>query len=202
MGKVFDGIDEKLAEWISAQQMFFVATAPAQGGHVNLSPKGPIESLRVLGPHTIAYVDLIGSGVETVAHLRDNGRICVMLCAFQGPPRIVRLHGRGEVLLPDSPDFDELAAGFDVEAVPGAAQGARSLIRIELERVSDSCGFDVPLMQPLGVRPQRMAWLENRLARGEGALAEYIADHNAESIDGLAGLEADPAPAPAPARSS
>jgi predicted pyridoxine 5'-phosphate oxidase superfamily flavin-nucleotide-binding protein len=198
MGKVFDGIDEKLAGWIAAQQMFFVATAPADGGHVNLSPKGPIESLRVLDPHTIAYVDLIGSGVETVAHLRENGRICVMLCAFQGPPRILRIHGRGEVLLAGAPGFDELADGFDVAAVPGAAEGARSLIRVAIERVADSCGFDVPIMQPVGARPQRMAWLEKKLAQGDDALAEYVAAHNAESIDGLPGLEADRARAGTP----
>ena len=98
MGKVFAEIDDKLARWIRGQQMFFVATAPEIGGHINLSPKGPIESLKVLDPHTIAYLDLIGSGAETVAHLRQNGRICVMLCAFQGPPRILRMHGHGTVL--------------------------------------------------------------------------------------------------------
>ena len=196
MGKVFDGIDDKLAAWIGRQQMFFVATAPERGGHVNLSPKGPIESLRVLDPHTIAYLDLIGSGVETVAHLRQNGRICVMLCAFQGPPRILRLHGRGQVLTPDSPEFAELAAGFDVAAVPGAEHASRSLIRIAVERVADSCGFDVPLMEPVGGRPQRMAWVEHKLAEGgDPALAAYVATWNAESIDGLPGLTADGAAA-------
>ena len=96
MGKVFDAIDDKLAAWIGRQRMFFVGTAPSgDGGHVNVSPKGPIESLRILDPHTVAYQDVIGSGAETIAHLRDNGRIVVMLCAFEGPPRILRLHGRG-----------------------------------------------------------------------------------------------------------
>src|ERR1700745_2790577 len=107
MGKIFDGIDEKLGAWISAQPVYFVATAPlGVGGHLNLSPKGPIGSLRVLDAHTRAYLDVIGSGAETIAHLRENGRIVIMLCAFEGPPRILRLHGRGEVVEPDDPRFE------------------------------------------------------------------------------------------------
>src|ERR671921_146836 len=111
MGKVFDAIDDKLAAWIARQRLFFVGTAPSGAdGHVNVSPKGPIESLRILDEHTVAYLDIVGSGAETIAHLRDNGRIVVMLCAFQGPPRILRLHGRGEVVLPGETRFDELLA--------------------------------------------------------------------------------------------
>src|SRR5919202_4556245 len=107
MGKVFDAIDEKLAAWIARQRLFFVGTAPSGAdGHVNVSPKGPIGSLRVLDQHTVAYLDVIGSGAETIAHLRENGRIVVMICAFEGPPRIVRLHGRGEVLEPGAVTFD------------------------------------------------------------------------------------------------
>src|SRR5919108_4879248 len=106
MGKIFDAIDERLEAWIARQRMLFVATAPSgDGGHVNLSPKGPIETLRVLDPHTVAYLDLVGSGAETIAHLRENGRIVIMLCAFEGGPRIVRLHGRGEVVLASDPQF-------------------------------------------------------------------------------------------------
>src|SRR6478736_1032883 len=113
MAKVFDAIDDKLAAWIGRQRMFFVGTAPSgDGGHVNVSPKGPIESLRIVDPHRVAYLDVIGSGAETIAHLRDNGRICVMLCAFEGPPRIVRLHGSGSVLLPGNPGYAELYDGF------------------------------------------------------------------------------------------
>src|SRR4029077_17311717 len=109
MGKVFDEIDEKLAAWIGRQRMFFIATAPSgDGGHVNVSPKGPIETLRILDERTVAYLDLVGSGAETIAHLRENGRIVVMLCSFDGPPRIVRLHGRGEIVWLDDPRFDEL----------------------------------------------------------------------------------------------
>jgi Pyridoxamine 5'-phosphate oxidase len=189
MGKVFAEIDDKLASWIHGQQMFFVATAPEVGGHINLSPKGPIESLQVVDPHTIAYLDLIGSSAETVAHLRQNGRICVMLCAFQGPPRILRMHGRGTVLPPGCDRYDRMAATFDVATVPAAEQAARSIIVIEVQRIADSCGFDVPLMVEQGRRPQRDAWVENKLTKcGRAAVAEYVAEHNAESIDGLPAL--------------
>src|SRR5580700_9645745 len=103
-----DKIDETLGEFIRAQQMFFVATGPlSASGHINLSPKG-LDTLRILDSTTIAYLDYVGSGAETIAHLRENGRIVVMLCAFQGPPRIVRLHGRGEVIFPEDLRFDEL----------------------------------------------------------------------------------------------
>src|SRR5688500_15108201 len=109
MGKVFDAIDERLAAWIGRQRMFFVGTAPSGAdGHVNVSPKGPIESLRVLDPHTVAYLDVVGSGAETIAHLRDNGRVVVMLCAFDGPPRILRLHCTGEVVLAPDERFGGL----------------------------------------------------------------------------------------------
>src|SRR5581483_5311994 len=116
MGKVFEGIDERLQRWIAAQSMFFVGTAPLDpDGHVNVSPKGPIETLRVLGPSSVAYLDFVGSGAETVAHLRENGRIVIMLCAFSGPPRILRLHGEGAVVVAGEPGFDELlsSCGFD-----------------------------------------------------------------------------------------
>src|ERR687889_401149 len=100
MAKVFDGIDEHLRRWIARQALFFVATAPlSEDGHVNVSPKGPIGSLKVLDDHTVAYLDVVGSGAETIAHIRENGRVVVMLCAFDGPPRILRLHGTGEILL-------------------------------------------------------------------------------------------------------
>jgi hypothetical protein len=177
MGKVYDGIDAKLAAWIGRQRLFFVGTAPSgAGGHVNVSPKGPIESLRILDPHTVAYLDVIGSGAETIAHLRDNGRIVVMLCAFEGPPRIVRLHGRGEVLAPDAVDFDT--------APPPGTE--RAVIRVGVERIADSCGYGVPVMRFEGHRPQYARWAEAKLRkRGAHALEEYAARHNARSIDGL-----------------
>ena len=114
LGKTFDLIDDHLRGWIARQPLFFVATAPLDAdGHVNVSPKGPIGSLQVTGEREVAYLDVVGSGAETIAHLRENGRIVVMLCAFNGPPRIVRLHGRGIVLTPDEPRFAELLAAHD-----------------------------------------------------------------------------------------
>ena len=181
MAKVFDAIDPRLAAWIARQRMFFVATAPSgDGGHVNVSPKGPIETLRVLDEHTVAYLDLVGSGAETVAHLQDNGRIVVMLCAFEGPPRIVRLHGRGEVLEPDAVDFPETTA---------LPEQHRTVIRVDVERIADSCGFGVPLMAYEGERPQSLAWAQTKLAKGgPRALEDYVAEKNAVSIDGLPAL--------------
>src|ERR687886_460226 len=107
MGRTYDELDDRLRDWIARQPMYFVGTAPLAGdGHVNVSPKGPIGTLRVLRPRRVAYLDLVGSGAETIAHLRENGRIVVMLCAFAGPPRIVRLHGRGRCVAPPDPEFD------------------------------------------------------------------------------------------------
>jgi hypothetical protein len=166
MGKLFDQIDEKLADWIRSQAMFFVATAPAHGGHVNLSPKGPIGSLRIVDGHTVEYDDHIGSGAETAAHIRDDGRVCIMLCAFSGPPRIVRLHGRGEAVRVTDP----------------GASGTRAVIRVALDRISDSCGFGVPLMTYEGERPQHGRWSEQK---GPEGLRAYVADRNVASIDGL-----------------
>ena len=181
MAKVFDAIDARLAAWIARQRLFFVATAPSgDAGHVNVSPKGPIETLRVLDEHTVAYLDLVGSGAETVAHLHDNGRIVVMLCAFEGPPRIVRLHGRGAVLEAGAVVFPE------ADALP---EQHRTVIRVEVERIADSCGFGVPLMAYEGERPQSRAWAQSKLAKGgPGALDEYVAEKNAASIDGLPAL--------------
>src|ERR1700761_5462756 len=121
MGKIFERIDEHQREWIAARELFFVATAPLAGdGRVNCSPKGPMGTFRVLGDHTVAYLDMVGSGAETIAHLRENGRIVIMLCAFEGPPRIVRLHGRGRAVLAGSPEFEQLAhqSGFATGDVP------------------------------------------------------------------------------------
>src|SRR2546421_6698493 len=181
MARTFEAITPELAEWIGRQHVFFVATAPGGAdGHVNVSPKGPIETLRVLDEHTVAYLDLVGSGAETVAHLQENGRIVVMLCAFEGPPRIVRLHGRGQVLGPDAVDFP------DATALP---EQHRTVIRVDVERIADSCGFGVPLMAYEGERPQSQAWAETKLAKdGPRALEDYVAEKNAVSIDGLPAL--------------
>jgi Pyridoxamine 5'-phosphate oxidase len=180
MGKIFDAIDDRLQAWIGRQHMFFVGTAPSDGGHVNVSPKGPIETLRVLDDHTVAYLDLVGSGAETIAHLRDNGRIVIMLCAFEGGPRIVRLHGTGEILAGDAIDFPE-ATALPVQH--------RSVIRVDVDRVADSCGFGVPLMSYVGERPQSRAWTERKLAKGgPTAIEDYMVEKNAVSIDGLPAL--------------
>ena len=158
MAKVFDCIDEHLQRWIAAQQMFFVGTAPlAADGHVNVSPKGPIDTLRILDPHTVAYLDMIGSGAETIAHVRENGRIVVMFCAFSGPPRIVRLHGRAEVVAAADAQFEDLAerCGFELPDVPEAR---RAIVRVDVNRVADACGYGVPLMSYEGLRPHSGAW--------------------------------------------
>jgi hypothetical protein len=181
MGKIFDVIDDRLEAWIARQRMFFVGTAPnGADGHVNVSPKGPIETLRVLDERTIAYLDLVGSGAETIAHLRENGRIVVMLCAFEGGPRIVRLHGRGEVLEAGSVDFPNVAVLPEQE---------RTIIRVDVQRIADSCGYGVPRMSYEGERPQSRAWAQRKLAKeGPNALDDYVAEKNALSIDGLPAL--------------
>ena len=186
MGRVYDGIDERQREWIAAQALFFVGTAPLDAdGHVNVSPKGPIGSLRVLGQHRLAYLDGVGSGAETIAHLRENGRIVVMVCAFSGPPRILRLHGRGRVHLPGEPAFDALLAECDFEE-PSVPQARRSIVEVEVRRVSDSCGYGVPLMDHEGQRDHARLWAQKRLStRGDGAMADYQAEYNERSIDGL-----------------
>jgi Pyridoxamine 5'-phosphate oxidase len=192
MARVYDGIDERLAGWIARQPLFFVGTAPAGGdGHINVSPKGPIGSLRVIDPHTVAYLDIVGSGAETIAHLRENGRIVVMLCAFDGPPRIVRLHGEGEVIHPSHPDFDELLGlGFHE---PQAPEARRAIIRVRLTRIGDSCGYGVPLMSYEGERPHSDLSTAKRLrTQGPDALVRYQEKHNLHSLDGLPAVELEP----------
>jgi Pyridoxamine 5'-phosphate oxidase len=174
---VFDGIDGKLARWLERQPVFFVATAPLAGdGHVNVSPKGTLGTFRVLDRDTVAYLDLTGSGAETLAHLRENGRITLMFCAFTGPPNIVRLSGRGSAVLPSSPSFAPLVAGFP------AHPGVRSVIRVDVTRVADSCGYSVPRMSLDSERD--ILDLHNAKKGGE-KLAAYRVDRNATSIDGL-----------------
>jgi hypothetical protein len=183
VAKVFDELDPKLASWIERQKLFFVGTAPlGADGHVNVSPKGDLKWLRILGPRQIAYLDFVGSGAETIAHLRENGRIVVMFCAFDGPPRIVRLHGRGEVLLPGAGGFAEALAAFDPPE-----HALRSLIRIDVERISDSCGYGVPLMRFDGRRSQYDDWVDSKVRTG--GLDSYVAAKNAASIDGLPAIQ-------------
>jgi pyridoxamine 5'-phosphate oxidase-like protein len=188
MGRIYERIDENQRKWISQQSMFFVGTAPSgDGGHINVSPKGPIGSLRVLDDHTVAYLDIVGSGAETIAHLRDNGRICVMFCAFAGPPRILRLHGEGEYLLPDDDGFDALLAlGFEGTEIE---ESRRAIILVRVTRIADSCGYGVPLMSHEGQRPHLDLSTAKRLrVEGPGAMRAYEQAHNVESIDGLPAL--------------
>src|SRR5919107_1672430 len=140
MGREYDAIDEHWREWIARQPLFFVGSAPLTAdGHVNVSPKGPGGTLRVLDERTVAYLDVIGSGAETIAHLRENGRIVVMWCAFEGPPKIFRLHGRGEVVTPDDPRFAELLERCAFDEL-GPPQARRAVIVVHVERIADSCG--------------------------------------------------------------
>jgi len=182
MARLFEQIDDTLAGWIRRQQMFFVASAPlAADGRINCSPKG-LDTLRILGPTEIAYLDLGGSGIETVAHLKENSRIVVMFCAFEGGPRILRLHGRGTVIERDHPEFRTLLATFPPQPV------CRNIIRIRLERISDSCGWGVPLYDYAGQRDE----IERAVAgKTPDQLRAKAAKQNRHSIDGLEGLNID-----------
>ncbi|HZT65950.1 MAG TPA: pyridoxamine 5'-phosphate oxidase family protein [Acidimicrobiales bacterium] len=184
MGRLYDSVDGRLAEFITRQPVFFVATAPAGAeGHVNCSPKGNRDELVVLDDHTVAYLDLTGSGIETVAHLRDNGRIVLMFCSFEGPPRIVRLHGQGRVVTTDEPDFAELASHFP------ARMASRSVVVVSVTRVSDSCGYGVPLMSFQGHRSQMDEWAARK---GPDGIVAYWEEKNLLSVDGLPGLATGP----------
>jgi hypothetical protein len=179
MGEIYARLDDALRGFIERQHVFFVATAPSgTDGHVNCSPKG-LDTLRVLGPTAIAYLDYVGSGAETIAHLRENGRIVLMFCAFEGPPKIVRLHGRGEVVEPADADFAPLIALFQPNG------GVRSIIRVAIERIADSCGYGVPRLRFEDERTQLPAWAKRK---GEQGLRDYQLTRNADSIDGLPAL--------------
>jgi Pyridoxamine 5'-phosphate oxidase len=188
MATLFERIEDVHREWIAQQPLFFVGTAPlGADGHVNVSPKGPIGSLCVLDDHTLAYLDAYGSGTETIAHLRENGRIVVMLCAFQGPPRILRLHGRGRVLESGTREFDELLARarFDDPSTPGSR---RAIVLVDVKRVADSCGYGVPEMSFVRNREHlALAHAKKERVNGE-RYREVQVTRNAFSIDGLPAL--------------
>jgi hypothetical protein len=185
MGKVYEQLDDALTGFLGRQHVFFVGTAPdGSDGHLNVSPKG-LDTFRILGPRSVAYLDLTGSGIETVAHLRQNGRITLMFCAFEGRPLIVRIYGRGRVVEPGDPDWDGLLAHF-----PGYP-GARSVIVVDIDRIADSCGFAVPLYEYRGERPQLIDYAESK---GPEGLDAYKARANRASIDGLAGLRSAQGP--------
>jgi hypothetical protein len=176
MGKTYDCITAELRAFIEQQRMFFVATAPLDAaGHVNVSPKG-LDAFRVLGEKRVAYLDLTGSGNETSAHLEQNGRITLMFCAFAGPPKILRLFGRGRTILAGGDGWRDLASRFELRP------GARQIIVIDVERVQTSCGFGVPVYEFQGQREMLPAWAEKKGADG---IAKYQREKNAASIDGL-----------------
>lgn len=181
MGKVHPVLDDRLRAWIEKQPMLFVATAPlAADGRVNLSPKG-LDSFTILGERSVAYLDLVGSGAETIAHLRENGRITLMFCAFEGPPKIVRLHGTGRGVEPGDPEFDDLVARFPTY------RAVRSVIQVDVERISDSCGYGVPLMDYRAERSQLPEWAERK---DDDALRTYQLENNLTSVDDLPALRA------------
>ena len=179
MGKLQPLIDEPVKQFIEKQRMFFVATAPLDpNGLVNLSPKG-LDSFRILAPDTLAYLDLTGSGVETIAHVKENGRLVIMFCAFEGPPKILRLHGRGRVVEAETPEFASLIEHFN------SIEGMRAIIVMKIQRISDSCGMAVPLLKFEKDRHQLLAWAKHK---GPEGLKQYRAEKNATSLDGLPGL--------------
>jgi hypothetical protein len=186
MGKTYERIDGRLRSFIEEQPLFFTASAPlAEDGTVNLSPKGLKGSFVILDELTVAYLDFAGSNAETIAHLRENGRITLMWCAFQGPPNIVRLHGRGEPVFRDDPRFGDLLDRFpDIDP---SAHGLRAIIVVRAELIRDSCGFAVPYMAYDSDRELHA----KRFAREDDeSLSEYFTkkEHIATSLDGLPGL--------------
>ena len=180
MAQLYEDISPELVAWVNQQHLFFVATAPSStDGHVNCSPKG-LDTLRILGPRRVAFLDLTGSGAETIAHVRENGRIVFMFCAFSGPPKIVRFHGKGKILTPPSSAWPALRGLFP------AYPGSRAIIVVEITRVSDSCGYGVPRFEYVEEREALQRWAEKKGADG---LEVYREQKNARSIDGLPSLD-------------
>ena len=179
MGKVYDRLDDDLIAFIKAQKLFFVATAPlSSSGHVNTSPKGH-DSFAIIDPTHVAYLDMGGSGIETLAHLKENGRITIMFCAFEGKANILRLYGHGTAVSFDDPGFDALMGLFPHH------DRARSIIKIHINRIQDSCGWGVPFYEFKGERDQLVRWRDHTSLDDWKA---YRYEKNAASIDGLEGL--------------
>jgi hypothetical protein len=179
MGKDYQEIDERIQDWIERQHLFFVSTAPLSGdGLINCSPKG-LDCLRVLGPRQIAYADTGGSGAETIAHLKENGRIVIMLCAFKGPPKIYRFYGQGVSVEPHEAEFESLRLKFpELPAI-------RNFIVVNIERIRDSCGYGVPNYEYTGERDSLANFFTNKTA---AELVQYKIDKNETSLDGLPAL--------------
>lgn len=187
MGKVHPAIDDRVREFIERQPVFFVATAPSgDGGHVNLSPKGLADTFVVVDEHTVAYLDLTASGAETIAHVRQNGRITLMFCSFERTPNVVRLHGAGRVVGRYDDDFADWARRFPENAA------TRAVIVVDVERVSDSCGYALPLMT---LDSERDLLTPNMERRGSDGIVDYRRQKNRRSIDGLPAFDDDPASA-------
>jgi predicted pyridoxine 5'-phosphate oxidase superfamily flavin-nucleotide-binding protein len=189
MSKLYDRIDDRLRHFIQGQPVFFVATAPRDGGHVNVSPKGYADTFAVIDDRTVAYLDLYGSGSETIAHLRENGRITIMFCSFDRSPKILRLYGTGRVVIPGTPEWASRASLFGADpACPSGTRhpGLRSIIVVDVERVADSCGYSVPQMDLVGER----SMLDDH--HGRRTTEQWVdrPARNAVSIDGLPALEA------------
>ena len=194
MGQVYPELDQRLVQFIAGQPVFFVATAPCldsagSGGHVNVSPKGYRDTFAVLDPLTVAYLDLTGSGAETIAHLRQNGRITLMFCSFDATPKVLRIYGTGRAVLPADPEWPGLAAHFGPAAGTGRGGGdrdaERAIIVVAIDRIADSCGYAVPVMELSFERDLLARWSERKSAED---LAAYRVKHNSESIDGLPAL--------------
>jgi hypothetical protein len=185
VSKTYDEITSDMAAWMTAQHLFFVATAPlSPDAHVNCSPKG-LDTFRILDPRTVAYLDLTGSGAETISHLQENGRIVFMFCEMSNAPKIVRLHGRGRVVVPGSEEWQAQIQRFP------SHPGARTIVVADITRVSDSCGFGVPKFEYVRERRGLTTWAESKGAEG---LAAYRTEKNSRSIDGLPGLTDDDSP--------
>ena len=185
MGKVYDGLDARLGEFVRAQSVFFVATAPLSGeGRVNVSPKGIGGTFAIVDDHTVAYLDITASGAETIAHLRENGRITVMFCSFDRQPKVLRLHGRGRFVTPYDDDWQSWVAHF-----PTSTETARAVVVVDVERVSDSCGYGLPLFG----EPEERALLIPSMERKPDVVA-YRVEKNRVSIDGLPAYDFDPVP--------
>ncbi len=183
MGKAYQEIDERIRRWVGQQKVFFVATAPrADDGLINCSPKG-MDALRVVDERTLVYGDIGGSGIETVAHIRENGRVVIMLCAFDGPPKIFRFYGQGRVLEPGDDGFAALAEQF------AHLPTIRNLVVVDVELIRDSCGYGVPFYDYRGERDSLTNWVQ---AKSQQELADYRREKNAQSLDGLSGLRLKP----------
>jgi len=194
VGQVYPELGQRLVQFIASQPVFFVATAPCldsvgAGGHVNVSPKGYRDTFAVLDPLTVAYLDLTGSGAETIAHLRQNGRITLMFCSFDATPKVLRIYGTGRAVLPADPEWPGLAAHFGQAAGTGRGGGdrdaERAIIVVAIDRIADSCGYAVPVMELSFERDLLARWSERKSAED---LAAYRVKHNSESIDGLPAL--------------